>query len=149
MLESIVSAPLGDEQKAEDPTTLKLEIRIAELLGKEAAVVMISGTMSNEIAVKVHCSPGDEVICDESSHLLNFECGSPAALSGVVLCPLQGTTGMFTREVVSGAIRPKSGYLPVSKMLLVQQTANLGGGKEASHIRLTDRNPPDVNVLGA
>ena len=128
MLESIVSAPLGDEQMAEDPTTKKLEARVAELLGKEAAVFMISGTMCNEIAVRLHCRPGDEVICDVSSHLLNFECGSPAALSGVVMHPLHGTNGVFTREDVRNAIRPKSRYMPVSKMLLVEQTANLGGG---------------------
>jgi len=128
MLESIVSAPLGDEQKAEDPTTAKLEARIARLLGKEAAVFMISGTMCNEIAVRVHCRPGDEVICDASCHLLNFECGSPAALSGVVLHALQGTNGIFSREDVRGAIRPLSRYMPLSKMLLVEQTANLGGG---------------------
>lgn len=128
MLESIVSAPLGDEQKAEDPTTARLEERVAKLLGKEKAVFMISGTMCNEIAVRVHCRPGDEVICDTSCHLLNFECGSPAALSGVVLHPLQGTNGIFGRGDVHRAIRPKSRYMPVSKMLLVEQTANLGGG---------------------
>ena len=60
MLESILSAPLGDEQKGEDPTTARLEARVAELLGKEAAVFMISGTMCNEVAVRVHCNPGDE-----------------------------------------------------------------------------------------
>ena len=128
MLESIVSAPLGDEQKAEDPTTAKLEARVAKMLGKEAAVFMISGTMCNEIAVKVHCNPGDEVICDQSSHLLNFECGSPAALSGVTLHSLQGTNGIFSREDVRAGVRPISRYMPVSKMLLVEQTANLGGG---------------------
>ena len=128
MLESIVLAPLGDEQRAEDPTTAMLEERVAKVLGKEKAVFMISGTMCNEIAVRVHCRPGDEVICDASSHLLNFECGSPAALSGVVLHPLHGTNGIFSREDVRKAIRPKSRYMPVSKMLLVEQTANLGGG---------------------
>ena len=128
MLESIVSAPLGDEQKGEDPTTTKLEARVAELLGKEAAVFMISGTMCNEIAVRVHCRPGDEVICDTSSHLLNFECGSPAALSGVVLHPLQGINGIFGPEEVRSAVRPVSRYMPASKMVLVEQTANLGGG---------------------
>ncbi len=128
MLESIVSAPLGDEQKGEDPTTTKLEARVAELLGKEAAVFLISGTMCNEIAVRVHCRPGDEVICDTSSHLLNFECGSPAALSGVVLHPLQGINGIFGPEEVRSAVRPVSRYMPASKMVLVEQTANLGGG---------------------
>ena len=76
MLESILTASLGDEQKGEDPTTVALEARVAELLGKEAAVFMISGTMCNEIAVKVHCTPGDEVICDAS-----------------LLIPVQSSTG--------------------------------------------------------
>ena len=67
MLESIISAPLGDEQKGEDPTTAKLEKRVAKLLGKEAAIFMISGTMCNEIAVKVHCEPGNEIICEAYS----------------------------------------------------------------------------------
>ena len=128
MLESIVSAPLGDEQKGEDPTTAALEARVAEMLGKEAAVFMISGTMCNEIAVKVHCQPGDEVICDETSHLLNFECGSPAAISGVIMRPIQGKNGVFSAGDVRAAIRPESRYMPVSKLLLVEQTANLGGG---------------------
>ncbi len=128
MLESIISAPLGDEQKGEDPTTAKLEKRVAKLLGKEAAIFMISGTMCNEIAVKVHCEPGNEIICDETSHLLNYECGSPAALSGVILRTLNGVNGIFSAEDVRRAIRPYSRYMPISKMLLVEQTANLGGG---------------------
>ncbi|MBR50153.1 MAG: low specificity L-threonine aldolase [Euryarchaeota archaeon] len=128
MLESILTASLGDEQKGEDPTTAALEARVAELLGKEAAVFMISGTMCNEIAVKVHCIPGDEVICDASCHLLNYECGSPAALSGVVMHALQGENGIFSNDEMVSAIRPISRYMPVSKMILVEQTANLGGG---------------------
>ena len=128
MLETILAASLGDEQKGEDPTTAALESRVAELLGKEAAIFMISGTMCNEIAVRVHCDPGDEVICDASSHLLNYECGSPAALSGVVMNTLQGRHGIFSIDDVRNAIRPISRYMPVSKMLLVEQTANLGGG---------------------
>ncbi|MEM8940893.1 MAG: threonine aldolase family protein [Pseudomonadota bacterium] len=128
MLESIVGAQLGDEQKGEDPTTAALEARVATMLGKEAAVFMISGTMCNEIAVRVHCRPGDEVICDVSSHLLNYECGSPAALSGVTLNMLQGHNGIFTSEDVREAVRPASRYMPISRMLLIEQTANLGGG---------------------
>ena len=128
MLESIISTPLGDEQKGEDPTTAKLEKRVAKLLGKEAAIFMISGTMCNEIAVKVHCEPGNEIICDETSHLLNYECGSPAAISGVIMRTLNGVNGVFSAEDVKRAIRPYSRYMPISKMLLVEQTANLGGG---------------------
>ncbi|MGB1238614.1 MAG: threonine aldolase family protein, partial [Pseudomonadales bacterium] len=128
MLQAITTAKLGDEQKGEDPTTKALEGRVAKLLGKEAAVFMITGTMCNEIAVRVHCRPGDEVILDETAHLLNFECGGPSALSGVVLRTVAGDRGIFTADDVKSAIRPRSRYMPTSKMVVVEQTANFGGG---------------------
>lgn len=128
MLRTILDAELGDEQKGEDPTTKALEKRVANLLGMEAAIFLISGTMCNEIAVRVHCKPGDEIICDESAHLLNFECGGPAALSGVGLLPISGNNGIYDRETLKKAIRPLSRYMPLTKMILVEQTTNLGGG---------------------
>jgi threonine aldolase len=128
MLRSILDAELGDEQKGEDPTTKALEARVAKLLGMEAAIFLISGTMCNEIAVRVHCKPGDEIICDETAHLLNFECGGPAALSGVGLMPIAGKNGIYDRQTLKKAIRPLSRYMPLTKMILVEQTTNLGGG---------------------
>ena len=77
-----VDAPLGDEQKGEDPTTTALLSRVAELVGKEDALFMPSATMANEIAVAVHCRPGDEMICERSSHIVNFEAGGPGLLAG-------------------------------------------------------------------
>ena len=128
MRESILDAEVGDEQKGEDPTTNALCARVAELLGKEAAVFLPSGSMCNEIAIAVHCRPGDEVICDKTCHVLNFEGGGPAALSGVVLATLEGDLGRFSADQVRGAIRGKSRYFPNTKMVSLEQTANLGGG---------------------
>ena len=88
MREAVLDAVVGDEQKGEDPTTNKLCERVAELLGKEAAVFLPSGSMCNEIAIAIHCRPGDEVLCDRPCHILNFEGGGPAALSGVILATL-------------------------------------------------------------
>jgi len=123
MLEYALGRTFGDE-----PTTLELCERVAHLLGKESAVFLPSGTMCNEIAITVQTSPGDEIICDRSSHIINFEGGAPAAMSGVMIHPLDGKYGQFTEEDVRQALRPESRYMPISRMLCAEQTANLGGG---------------------
>ncbi|NNF76876.1 MAG: threonine aldolase family protein [Rhizobiales bacterium] len=128
MREAVLDAEVGDEQKGEDPTTNALCSRVAELLGKEAAVFLPSGSMCNEIAIAIHCRPGDEVLCDKTCHILNFEAGGPAALSGVVLTTLDGDLGRFSGEQVQAAVRSKSRYFPTTRMVSVEQTANLGGG---------------------
>ncbi|MDG1996292.1 MAG: threonine aldolase family protein [Emcibacteraceae bacterium] len=128
MLEAVLTAEVGDEQKFEDPTTLELCRRTAELLGKEDAVFLPSGSMCNEIAINVHTNPGDEMICDRSCHIVNYETGAPAALSSVMINSLDGERGFFTPEQVKAAIRPSSRYMPISKLLCVEQTANLSGG---------------------
>ena len=76
MLQAMLTARVGDEQKGEDPTTNELCARVADLTGKEAAVLLPTGTMCNEIALRVHCAPGEEVICDRSCHIVNFEAGT-------------------------------------------------------------------------
>lgn len=129
MREAMMDAPVGDEQKREDPTTSALERRCAELLGKEAAVFLPSGTMANQIAVRVHCQQGEEIILDESYHLRNFEAGGVAALSGVQLHTIRGERGMFTPAQVEAAVRSTAIYhLPVTRMLSLEQTTNMGGG---------------------
>ncbi len=128
MREAMLTAEVGDEQKGEDPTTAALEARVAELLGKEAAVFLPSGTMCNEIAIRVHCRPGDEIICARSSHIVGFEGGGPAAISGAMVHPLDGPGGMFTAEQVQGAVRAASRYAPQSRLVSVEQTANMAGG---------------------
>jgi threonine aldolase len=128
MRRAVLDCVVGDEQKDEDPTTTELCGRVATLLGKEAAVFLPSGTMCNEIAINVHTSPGDEVVCDRSSHIINFETGGPSAISGVMIRALQGERGIFDSEQVAEAIRPDSRYAPKSALLCVEQTANMGGG---------------------
>jgi threonine aldolase len=128
MRQTVLNANVGDEQKDEDPTTLELCSRVAELLGKQAAVFLPSGTMCNEIAIKVHTRPGDEIICERSCHIVNFEGGGPAALAGAMIQPLDGVRGVMEADQVTAAIRPASRYAPVSRLFCAEQTANLAGG---------------------
>lgn len=128
MLATVMDAEVGDEQRFEDPTTIRLERRVADLLGKEAAVFLPSGSMCNEIAIKVHTAPSDEVIADRSSHIVGFESGGPAMLSGVMVYALEGDRGRFTGEQVRSAIRPALRYAPRSRLVSIEQTANLAGG---------------------
>lgn len=129
MRQAALDAPLGDEQKGEDPTTTELLERVAAMLGKEEALFMPSATMANEIAVAVHCRPGDEIITERSSHLVNFEAGGPGLVAGVQTQMLDGVNGMLGAHQVAAAIRPKGNlYIPETAMVLVEQTANMGGG---------------------
>ena len=128
MLLACLEAPLGDEQQGEDPTTNALCRRVAHLLGKEDAVFLPSGSLGNIIGVRVHTHPGDEIICERNCHILNAEVGGAAALNGVMVHPLDGTHGMFTPEQVNNAIRPTMRHSQASRLLCVEQTANLSGG---------------------
>ncbi|MBB5117905.1 threonine aldolase [Streptomyces eurocidicus] len=124
----MAEAPLGDEQKGEDPSVNELTAMAAELLGKEAAVFLPSGTMCNEIALAVHSRPGDEVLTDRTAHIINYEVGGPAALSGINVRALDGERGVFTAEQFRAAIRPASRYAPVTSGVVIEQTSNAGGG---------------------
>jgi len=121
-------AEVGDEQKFEDPTVNLLQEMVAELLGKEAALFLPSGTMCNEIAMRVHCRPGDEMLAHRTAHPIHFETGGPAALAGVNVSPLDGPRGQYDAEAVTAAIRPDNRYMPRTRLLWVEQTSNLGGG---------------------
>jgi threonine aldolase len=121
-------AEVGDEQKFEDPTVNLLQEMVAELLGKEAALFLPSGTMCNEIAMRVHCRPGDEMLAHRTAHPIHFETGGPAALAGVNVSPLDGPRGQYDAEAVTVAIRPDNRYMPRTRLLWVEQTSNLGGG---------------------
>jgi len=103
MRKMVLDCAVGDEQKDEDPTTTALCERAALLLGKEAAVFLPSGSMCNEIAIKVHTNPGDEIICEHSSHIIGFETGGPAAISGVMIRAVHGKNGIFQPEQVREA----------------------------------------------
>jgi threonine aldolase len=121
-------AEVGDEQKGEDPTVNLLQETVAELLGKEAALFLPSGTMCNEIAIRVHCRPGDEMLAHRTAHPIHFETGGPAALAGVNVSALDGPRGQFDVATAAAAIRAPGRYSPRSRLLWVEQTSNLGGG---------------------
>ena len=128
MLEAMMRAETGDEQAGEDPTTNALCERVADLLGKEAALFLPSGTMCNQIALAVHCRPGDEVICEATSHIVNFEVGGAAAIAGAMINAIHGTKGMFNADQLRAALRPAMRHVPKPKLVAVEQTSNLGGG---------------------
>jgi threonine aldolase len=121
-------AEVGDEQKQEDPTVNLLQEMVADLLGKEAALFLPSGTMCNEIALRVHCRPGDEMLAHRTAHPIHYEGGGPAALAGVNVSALDGPRGQYDADAVAAAIRPDSRYMPRTRLLWVEQTSNLGGG---------------------
>lgn len=128
MRQAVLEAETGDEQMGEDPTTNALCARVAELLGKAAAVFLPSGTMCNEIAIAVHCRPGDEVICARNAHVIVAEGGGPAALSGVMMHPLDDARGILHPSSVRNALRAGGRYAPRSRLVCVEQTVNLEGG---------------------
>ena len=121
-------AEVGDEQKMEDPTVNLLCEMVAELLGKEAAVFLPSGTMCNEIALRVHARPGEEVIAHTTAHPIHFETGGPGALAGVNMRAVDGPRGQFDAAAVDAAVRPTSRHFPRTRLVWVEQTSNLGGG---------------------
>jgi len=128
MREAMARAEVGDEQLGDDPTVNVLCERVAELLGKEAAVFMPSGTMCNVTATLVHCRPGDEILAHETAHIIAREGGAHAALGGFQIMPLPGTDGKFTPETLRKALHPRSRYQPPQTVVSVEQTANIGGG---------------------
>jgi threonine aldolase len=128
MREAIARAEVGDEQIGDDPTVNLLCERVADLLGKEAAVFMPSGTMCNVAATLVHCRPGDEVLAHESAHIIAREGGAHAALGGFQITPLSGADGQFSPDTFRRAIHPRSRYQPPQTVVSVEQTANIGGG---------------------
>ncbi len=131
MRAAMAAAEVGDEQRGQDPTTSELERRVAELLGHEAAVFLPSGTMCNEIALRLHIRPGgDELILDRSAHPIVAEAGGPAALSGAFISALDGEGGIFTAEQLRAALHVDGDrYAPRSRVVSVEQTTNMGGGR--------------------
>jgi len=133
MRAAIAAAEVGDEQRGDDPTVRALEERVAALLGHEAAVFLPSGTMCNEIAIRLHIRPGgDEILLGRETHPLRFEGGAPAALSGAVMTVVDGEAGMFTPQALDAAIRAHptgDRYAPRPRLVCVEQPTNMGGGR--------------------
>jgi len=129
MRKAMANAVVGDEQQGADPTTNRLQEMVADLLGREAAMFLPSGTMCNQIAYRMWCQPGDEVIIEKTGHAIHSETGAPAALSGVMMRPIDGTNGIFNSIQMLEAIRPKySRNSPRSALISIENTANFGGG---------------------
>jgi threonine aldolase len=133
MREAIARAEVGDEQRRDDPTTIALEERVAALLGHEAAVFLPSGTMCNEIAIRLHIRPGgDEILLGHDTHPLRFEGGAPAALSGAVMTVVDGEAGKLDPDALDAAIRSHPAgdrYAPRPRLVCVEQPTNMGGGR--------------------
>ncbi len=128
MREAMANAEVGDDVFGEDPTVLALEKLTAELLGTEAAIYMPSGTMSNQVAVRCHTEHGDEIVLDRDTHIHYYEAGAPAALSGVSARLIDGTRGIFSGADLESMLRAGNVHFPVTKLVVVENTHNRGGG---------------------
>lgn len=128
MLKAMWAAEVGDDVFREDPTANALEAKCAALFGHEAALFCPSGTMANQIALKVHTRPMDEVICDEMSHIFQYEVGGYAFHSGIGVNLLRGENGIINAEMVEAAVKPLQDWLPRSTLVVIENTCNKGGG---------------------
>jgi threonine aldolase len=128
MREAMARAEVGDEQIGDDPSVNLLCERVADLLGKEAAVYMPSGTMCNVAATLVHCRPGDEILAHASAHIIAREGGAHSALGGFQVTALPGADGKFAPDALRAALHPRTRYQPPQTVVSVEQTANIGGG---------------------
>ncbi|MEW6304079.1 MAG: low-specificity L-threonine aldolase [Verrucomicrobiota bacterium] len=128
MREVMARAEVGDDVFGDDPTVIQLEGRTAEILGKEAAVFVPSGTMANQIAIRTHTEPGDEVLLDGNSHIYFYEGGALCALSGTIPRCLAGERGIFTGADVAAALRPRDVHFAPTRLVCIENTHNRGGG---------------------
>lgn len=128
MLEAMLAARVGDDVFGEDPTINELEAEVAKQFGKDAALFCASGTMANQIAIKCHTRPGDEVICETNSHVYIYEGGGIAFNSGCQVKPLPGVRGLIDAQQVVEAINPDDIHKPVSRLVCLENSSNRGGG---------------------
>jgi threonine aldolase len=128
MRAAMMAAPLGDDVLGDEPTVQALEAKVALLLGKDAALYVPSGTMANQLAIRSVCEHGDEIVAHKDSHIIHYETGAPAALAGCMIAPLDGACGLFEAAQVRAVIRHRDQHAPVSRMLIIENTHNKGGG---------------------
>lgn len=124
----MAQAEVGDDVYGEDPTVALLEARTAELLGKDAGLFVASGTMGNQLALRAHTEPGQEIVLEANSHIYYFEGGGPAAISGLMCRCLQGRRGVFTAEEVAAVLRKPDPHFPPTRLVCIENTHNRGGG---------------------
>jgi len=150
-----MNAELGDDVFGEDPTVNKLQEKCVELSGKEKSLFVTSGCLGNQLAIKSHTNPGDEVICESDSHVFNYETAAPSIISHVQLHTVKGKNGVMSIDDVKNAVRSNEYYFPVSKLICFENTHNRAGGtilpldnlKELSS--LARRNNIKVHMDGA
>ena len=138
MREAMARAEVGDDVYGEDPTGMRLQERAAEILGKEAALFVPSGTMGNQIAVRLHTQPGQEVIIEERSHMFNMEMAGMAVISGALAHPIRCQDGMMDWGSIETAIRPKSSYFAQTGLIALENTHNHAGGIVMSFDRMKE-----------
>ena len=128
MREAMASAEVGDDVFGEDPTVNLLQERVAAMFGKEAALFVSSGVMGNQVCIKVHTQPGDEILLDQDAHIFVYETGAPGLLSGVQLRTVLGVDGVMTAKQLRKLIRPRAYYLPIQKLICLENTFGRTGG---------------------
>jgi threonine aldolase len=136
MRAAMAVAEVGDDVWGEDPTVRELERDGAAFLGKDAALLLPSGTMANQVAIHVHCRPGDELLCEERSHVYYYEGGAIARLSGTQVRLLRAADGFPTPEQVAAAVRPDDDHFPRSRLLVLENSHNMAGGRIADAARV-------------
>ena len=129
MREAMATAEVGDDVFDDDPSVHRLQERLAEMLGKEAALYVPSGTMSNQIAIRIHCRPGDELLCERGCHIYRYEQGGFAQLSGVVAQTVDGKDGLLELEQLEGLIREDDIHQVQTRLVTLENTHNYGGGR--------------------
>jgi threonine aldolase len=129
MRAAMEKAEVGDDVFGEDPTVNRLQERVAAIMGKEAALFVPSGTMSNQACIKAHTQPGDEMLCEATCHIYNFEAGGPAVLSGVTCRTIEGDYGVVDVSQLEGKVRPVNDHLVRTRLVALENTHNRGGGR--------------------
>ena len=128
MREAMAAAEVGDDVFGEDPTVNRLQAKVAALLGKQEALFVPSGTMANQVSIKTHTQPGDEVIAERGAHVFNYETGGAAFLSSVQVHPIEGVHGALTAADIERSIRPRTYYMPRTRLICLENTHNRAGG---------------------
>jgi threonine aldolase len=128
MREAMATAEVGDDVLGEDPTVNRLQDRVASILGKEAGLFVPSGTMANQVAIKSHIRPGDEIIIDQNAHIFYYECGAAAVISGGQFHCLAGEHGILSAEIIQHAVRPADIHQPPTRLICLENSHNRGGG---------------------
>ncbi len=155
MRRAIADAEVGDDVLGDDPTVIRLQETMAEMFAMQAALFVPSGSMANQIAIRSATEPGDEIICHKYTHSYNYEAAGPAALCGCSMRFVEGRRGIFTAEAAEGAVQPDDSHYPRSRMIIIENTNNNGGGavwpieKVAALRRVADRHGLHYHIDGA